>query len=89
MRLRCLIGRHEWVAGRAADRWARNFVKGKKSYHNRGCKHCPKEEWNADETEKEAERLLSLKKKLGSNQVQADAEPVDPCDLLCDPDEFP
>jgi len=88
-RVICVIKDHEWVFGRVAERWARALVPGKKSYHNRACSRCTKEEWNADDIEKEAERILQLKRMLGGTEVQAHVEPVDPNDRPCDPDEFP
>ena len=50
----------------------------KKSYHNRVCKHCEKEEWNADKVEKEAEKFLRLREMLGgtmtATEIMAEAE---------------
>lgn len=85
MRFRCLIGRHEWVIGRAAHSHARQLV-DKKNYHNRACKHCGKEEWNADEAEAEADRVVLLKDKLGYTRHQAE---LGATGGLCDPNEFP
>ena len=88
-RVICVIKGHSWVVGRVADGWARDLVKDEKSYHNRACTRCTKEQWNADIVEKEAERILSLRQMLGGTEVQANIVPVDPNDRPCDPDEFP
>ena len=88
-RVICVVKGHEWICGRLAESRARDMVKGEKSYHNRACTRCSKEEWNADDVEKEAERLLQLKLMLGGTEVQANIAPVDPNDRLCDPNEFP
>jgi|3_EtaG_2_1085321.scaffolds.fasta_scaffold30222_4 hypothetical protein len=85
MKFKCLIGRHEWVVGRAAQEQARQLVT-KKNYHNRACKHCGKEEWNADEAEAEADKVMLLKDRLGYTRKQAE---LGAGGALCDPHEFP
>jgi hypothetical protein len=85
-RVICVVKGHEWIVGRVAESWARELVKDKKSYHNRACSRCEKEEWNADDVEKEAERLMVLRDRLGYTKKQADLEPGD---QPVDPDEFP
>jgi hypothetical protein len=89
MKLRCVFKGHDWVYGRAAGKWARALVKGQKCYHNRACKHCGKEEWHADNAEKKADYIRSLKDMLGTSRRQAEIEEVDPFDRELDPDEFP
>ncbi len=88
-RVICVIKGHNWVVGRVAERWVRDLVPDEKSYHNRACIRCLKEQWNADVAEKEAERILSIRDMLGGTEVQANIGPVDPDDRPCDPDEFP
>jgi hypothetical protein len=85
-RVICVVKGHDWIVGRIADDNARRFVTGKKSYHNRACTRCCKEEWNADDVEEEAERLMDLRDRLGVTRTHAD---IDPRDAACDPDEFP
>lgn len=88
-RVVCVIKGHEWVVGRAAGKWARALVPDEKSYHNRACTRCAKEEWNADDVEKEADRILQLKQMLGGSETQASILRLDPNDRACDPHEFP
>lgn len=85
-RVICVVKGHEWIVGRVAEKDARELVKGRPSYHNRACSRCEKEEWNADDVEKEAERLAALKERLGVTKTQADLEPGD---RPIDPNEFP
>jgi hypothetical protein len=85
-RVVCVVKGHEWVVGRVAEKWARELVKGRPSYHNRACSRCEKEEWNADETEKAAERILMMKDRLGATQKQAE---ISLESRTVDPDEFP
>ena len=85
-RVVCIIKDHKWVVGRVAERWARDLIPDKKSYHNRACTRCEKEEWNADEVEKDAERILMMRDRLGATKQQAELEPGD---RLVDPHEFP
>ena len=68
-----------------ADDQVRQLIT-RKSYHNRACKHCGKEEWNADEAEAEAERVTLLKVRLGYTKKQID---LGSDGRLCDPNEFP
>jgi hypothetical protein len=88
-RVICVIKGHEWIVGRLAQSWARDLVKGEKSYHNRACTRCDLEQWNADKIEKEADRILGVKRMLGVTETQAKLGPVDPADRPCDPNEFP
>jgi hypothetical protein len=85
-RVVCVIKGHQWVVGRPAEKWSRDLVKGRPSYHNRACTRCEKEEWNADEVEEEAQRLLQIKERLGATKKHAELEPGD---KFVDPNEFP
>ena len=88
-RVVCVVKGHDWIVGRVAEQFARDLVLDQKSYHNRACKRCDKEEWNADDIEAEAERLNQVRERLGYSKEQAEREPVNPSDMLIDPDEFP
>ena len=85
----CIIKGHDWIYGRVAELWARELIPGKTSYHNRACRRCTHEQWNADEIEKEADTIRQVRRMLGGPARWADTEMVDPKDLLCDPNEFP
>ncbi len=85
-RVICVVKGHEWVVGRVAGSSAREVVKGRHSYHNRACTRCEKEEWNADDTEAEAERLQAMKERLGFTKKHAEFELGD---QPVDPNEFP
>ena len=88
-RVVCVVKGHPWVIGRLAESWARDLVPGKKSYHNRACARCATEQWNADDIEKEADRILELKRLLGGTEVAANTESIDPRDRPIDPHAFP
>lgn len=88
-RIVCMVKDHQWVTGRVAEQWARELIKGKKSYHNRACSRCGKEQWNADDVEAEAERMLMMKERLGVTRKQAELEAMDPRKRPIDPNEFP
>jgi len=88
-RVVCVVKGHDWIVGRVAGSAAREIVTDRKSYHNRACKRCEKEEWNADDCEAEADRLQELKERLGYTKKQADIEAMDPKDRPIDPDVFP
>jgi len=88
-RVICIVTKHKWVLGRVAERWARELVPSKKGYHNRACTRCDKEEWHADVVEKEAERILGVRKRLGFTKAQSESKLWDPMKKPLDPDEFP
>lgn len=85
-RVVCIIKGHQWVVGRVADKNARDLVPDRPSYHNRACSRCEKEEWNADDIEAEAERILTIKDRLGSTRKHAE---LTPGDRPIDPNAFP
>lgn len=87
-RVICVIKGHEWIVGRVAGREHRDLVV-KKSYHNRACTRCGKEEWNADDTEAEAEEIRLMKERLGFSKARAEMEAMDPRDRPIDPNGFP
>ena len=89
MKFRCLFKGHVWIIGRAADRVARQMAKPRKSYHNRACCHCGKEEWNADEAEADADRVHAVHDLLRETKRVARLKKVDPAVRPIDPNEFP
>jgi len=89
MKLRCLFKGHTWIIGRAADRVVLQMIKPRKSYHNRACCHCGKEEWNADEAEADAGRVHAVHDLLRETKRVAKLKKVDPLVRLIDPNEFP
>lgn len=88
MKLKCLIKGHLWMVGRVADRESRHLVDAK-SYHNRACGRCGKEEWNADEVEAEAERIRVVREMLHETRRVARIKEMDPKLRPIDPHEFP
>lgn len=88
-KFKCLFGKHTWLTGRVVSDHARNLVPDEKSYHNRACAYCPKEEWNADEIEAEADRITFVREMLRETKRVAKIKPVAPKKLILDPDEFP
>jgi len=85
MNLKCLFKGHDWVVGRVAEKWARQALEHQKSYHNRVCRRCHKEEWNADDVERKAKAVLGARDIiLGTKNLLEKGRHV-----AVDPDEFP
>lgn len=69
--LRCLLGKHKWVYGRATSRTVAQALPDRTVFHNRVCTRCLKEDLAADNAEREYDRIASIQHRLGGPVVEA------------------